>query len=221
LVLLLLIIVIMGIAIPNTMESRSAGIDVLSTQQVGIYDTRVIRAQDSGDMIAWLNEHGYKFDDTDKKAFDDYIKRGWCFVTARINPGKAEKERVSDWEGLVSPLAMLFEAKDVVYPLVLTGTGGKETEMLLYVFAPHKVVDPSGRFALRFAGEGSSVLSVLASEFDPPLFKGKYDYAFFFRPDPDYMVKLKARLTPEAMKEDLILRLAPDDDSYRERVIVW
>jgi hypothetical protein len=222
LVLLLLIILVMGMAIPNTIESRSsAGIDVLSAQQVGIYDAKVIRARDSGDMIAWLNEHDYRFDDTDKNAFDNYIKRGWCFVTACINLEKAGKERVSDWEGMVLPLAMLFETKEAVYPLTLTGTGGKETEVLLYIFAQHKVVDPLGRFALRFAGKEAACMAVLGSQFDPPLFNDKYGQYFYFNPFPDYMVKLKARLMPEAMKEDLILRPAPDDDSYRERVVVW
>jgi hypothetical protein len=255
---------------PNYLgSSSSGGVEVVKEDVVGIYDVKVIKAQESADIIAWLNEHGYKFDETDKNAFDDYIKRGWCFVTARIDMKKSEGTALADNQGLVNPLVAVFESKEVVYPLALTGTAGKETEVLLYVFGRHKMVDPTGRFALRYATFGNlkmpygyihhpviypgwlfvgtgindylhfpatvhypwyllqhpekpkSLYDCL--DFDRPEVRDKLD----FGPDPwpycfqDYLVKLKGRLKPEDMKEDLILHPAPDNNLYRERVLVW
>jgi hypothetical protein len=36
-----------------------------------------------------------------------------------------------------------------------------------------------------------------------------------------YLCKFKGRLTPEQMREDLMLALAEDDEPYREHIITW
>ncbi len=195
------------------MEDRA--VEVLAEQQVGIYDVKVIKAQDSGELIGWLQEHGYQFDQADRDTFDSYIKRGWCFVTARIDLKKGREEGFSSSEGLVNPLVMLFESKELVYPLALTGTIGSETVVLLYVFDSHKVTDGSGRFTLRYAGPDEIRHFESHLTFEPENFRENWSFT------QSYLTKLKATLTPEQMKEDLILQHAPDDTPYRERIYRW
>ncbi len=41
-------------------------------------------------------------------------------------------------------------------------------------------------------------------------------------PDKSMMLcKFKGRLTPDQMKQDLILKPAPDNEPYRETKVVW
>lgn len=206
-----------GVIVPNTMTGGipSNSVEVVKAQQVGIYDVKVIKADDSGDLLAWLNEHGYKFNEEDKDVFKSYIKRGWCFVTARVDLKKAEQEGFSSDEGLVNPLVMLFESKEIVYPLALTGTIGSEVVVLLYIFDSHKVTDSSGRFALRYAGKWEIEGLKRQMAFQPEDFYEKWDFK------QGYLTKLKATLTPGQMKKDLILKHAPDDEPYREHIYRW
>ena len=113
-------------------------VEILNEQKVGIYDTKVIKVTDSKELIDWLNQHGYRFGLEDETTFKSYIAKRWCFVVARINAAEPAKGEFHSAEGLVNPLVFLFESKETVYPLALTGTAGKETEVLLYVFAEHK-----------------------------------------------------------------------------------
>ena len=200
------------LALPGTMGGKESKATVLHAEQVGIYDVKVVGAEDSEGIMEWLIQHEYNFDDTDKAVFDNYIKRGWCFVTTRVDLEKAKKEGFISEEGLVNPLVMLFESDKPVYPLALTGTIGSEVEILLYVFDSHKVEDESKRFTTRFAGERDLVFYADRIDFQPEEFKEKWDFR------QSYLTKLKAKLKPEQMKEDLVLDKAPDDKPYREHV---
>ena len=188
-------------------------IEVLHEAQVGIYNIKVISAKDTKPLIEWLQERGYGFSTSDRDAFREYINRKWCFVTARVN-AKEKEESLVEHEGLVMPLVMLFKAKQPVYPLALTGTAGKDTMILLYLLAAHKLIDPEKRFELKYAGYPSSseFLEFDYLEFNPKEFKDKWKF------DQKYLTKLKATLTPRDMKSDLILNRAPDDDEYREYI---
>ena len=191
------------------------GVEVIKEQQVGIYDVKVVKAQDSDGLIEWLDEHNYQFSEADRGTFDSYVRQGWCFVTARIDLKKAGEESFSNNEGLVNPLVMLFESKEIVYPLALTGTIGSKTVVLLYIFDLHKVHDASGRFIIRYVGRhqmGNYRFDLNFKDFD---FHKDWNFK------QEYLTKLKATLTPEQMKEDLILEQAPDDKPYREHVYRW
>lgn len=211
LVIIWLFLFLAFIAVPG-METT---VEIVRAQQVGIYDVKVIKAESGEDIIAWLNEHGYRFNDKDREVFESYVKRGWCFVTARVDLERAEKEGFSSEEGLVNPLVMLFESEKTVYPLALTGTIGSEVEVLLYVFGSHKVADASGRFPVRYAGETDMEYLKRYMVFQPEDFHEKWDFK------QNYLTKLKARLTPEQMNEDLVLEKAPDNEPYREHVYRW
>ena len=209
-IVVLIIAILSAMALPGEL-----GVEVVSEKQVGIYDVKVIRSDSSEEIIAWLNGHSYRFKESDRKEFDRYIEQGWCFVTARINLEKAKQGKFRDRKGLVNPLVMLFETEKPVYPLSLTGTIGNKTMVLLYMFGAHKVHDNSKRFAVRFADKRRiEPISHLLS-FQPEDFGKKWDFR------QGYLTKLKARLTPEQMREDLLLEKAPDDEPYREHVYSW
>ena len=176
---------------------------------------KVIEAKEGNAILIWLAEHNYGFSEKDREVFDDYVRRGWCFVTARVDLQKAGMMGLINDEGLVNSLAMMFESNKPVYPLALTGTIGSEVEVLLYVFDTHKIRDASDRFALKYAGEREMKYLRDRVLFEPGASVIEWDF------EQSYLTKLKAKLKPEQMKEDLVLDRAPDNEPYREHVYRW
>lgn len=181
------------------------GVDVLKAETVGIYDVKVIRGDDAGAVTGWLKDNGFGFEERDSKVFDQYVKKGWCFVTAKINkevdPGS--KEAVS--EGLAAPLILRFDSKEAIYPMALTGTTGENTEVLLYTFSDHKM-ECEERLKLAFFGETRG--SFLKTEPDEFFHDAKTKLW--------QMCKFKGTLNPNQMEEDIVFKQAKDDKPYRE-----
>lgn len=191
------------------------GVDVISEQQVGIYDVRVVRSAESGPLIAWLNENDFKFGEADTAAFDSYVSKGWCFVVAVINPGAKVDTGEVVFEGLAAPLIMRFPCASPVYPLALTATGGFETDILVYLASTSKMTC-GGRLTLRFAGEmRRATLVDLAFLAEP---EGFFDLEAM---DFPYLCKFRDTLTPEQMREDIVFTKAEDDEPYREHIVRW
>ena len=201
-----IILFIASIATPNLLSSR--GVDLLHQEQVGIYDVKVIKSSNTADLINWLNEHKYKFTQQDEIIHNNYIQKGWCFVTARINPKESGADNFRSRDGLVNPLVMEFLSKEMVYPLSLTATIGSNTEILLYILGNHKA-ETDNRFTLEFANETNYSLKELkieSKEIDMAKYSGKY------------LTKFRGKLSSEQMKEDLILRQARDDKPYHKTI---
>lgn len=193
-------------------------VEVLSESAVGIYDVATIRSNDSGGLISWLNERDFQYGEEDKAAFDAYIENGWCFVVATINPN----DDTDGWglrsEGLPAPLVLRFPHDQPIYPLRLTGTGGFDTEVLIYLACERKMMCDD-RFTLHYAGTTSPNFSFryLAEEesVDPA--------AFFMSQNLDfpYLCKFKATLTPAQMGLDLVFAPADDNSEFKEHLVEW
>lgn len=195
--------------------SAPRGVDVIKEQRVGIYDVKVVKSDNSGDLIAWLNANAFKFGKEDKAGFDSYIARGWCFVVANIKPSQEQKEREIVSEGLAAPLILRFSSKAPVYPVVLTGTGNHNTEILIYLAVASKMTC-GDRLTLRFAGEMyKNALDPLVAATEP---------AGFFKRDEvsySYLCKFRDVLTPARMAEDITFAPASDNTPYREHIVQW
>lgn len=201
-------------------------VEVITAEQVGIYDVQVVRAGQAGDLIVWLNEGGFRFNAADQEVFDDYLSRGWVFVAARVNT-EAEEPLP---EALAAPLVMRFPAEAPVYPLALTSTAGYKTEIVLYVASHHRWSSQE-RLELQFAGDSDWRLAypiqVAAwlrtggrEEDSGPLVdpQGFFDQGDLELP---YLCKFKGTLSPAEMSEDLVFLRAENDRSYRKRIVHW
>ena len=154
---LALLLLAIPISVPNYLEAQSStGVEVLKAQTVGVYDVQIIKSSQSDELIRWLNLNQFSFHDSDEQVFDDYLRRGWCFVVAKINPSAVGNNTPNiAFEGLAAPLIMRFPAKSPIYPLALTSTAGQDTQILLYVASQRKM-KTDGRLRLLYAGERDS-----------------------------------------------------------------
>ena len=204
------------LAIRTLSVSPATGVDTLAEQRVGIYDVSVVRSDNAEGLIGWLNKNDFKFGDRDRAAFDSYISKGWCFVVAMINPTTGEKESRIVLEGLAAPLILRFPYTNPIYPVALTGTGGFETEIVIYLASSTKMT-ANDRLTLRFAGamRKKHYRGLLSDDIDP---EGFFDPTKMNFP---YLCKFKDRLTPDRMREDISFSEAKDDKPYREHIVEW
>jgi hypothetical protein len=190
----------------------SLGVDVIAEHQAGIYDVSVVRSDGAVELIDWLNRHNFKFGDADTAAFDSYISKGWFFVVAIVNPNMGEEDHHLVSEGLAAPLVVRFPHDRPVYPVALTGTGGFDTEILIYLAASTKMTTDN-RLTLRFAGKmGEHILEELSLRIDP---EGFFDPEKMNYP---YLCKFRDTLTPDEMRLDISFSEAEDDEPYRKHI---
>ena len=190
---------------PHTISNPfPPSVEVIKAEQVGIYDVQVIKSHRAQDLVEWLTQNRFRFDEEDTRVFDEYLRRGWCFVVARIDRSSGIEEATAMSEGLAAPLIMRFDVDAPVYPLALTSTSGHETQVLLYLLSEQEWQD-DGRMGLQFAGRVRlSQRDELRSDVEPAGFFSRADLAL------PYLCKFKATLTPEQMRQDLVFTSADD-----------
>lgn len=207
------------VSFPFTLLSTRAwkgarGVEVISTGQVGIYDTKVVRAESAQDLITWLNEHSFRFDETDVETFQSYIDRGWCFTTATVDASVAADDPGAVSGNLLAPLILDFPIDTPVYPTALTATGGHDTEILIYMATriPRKTTSD---LELRFLGHMEGMMYFLL-----PLKLTYMDAEVDLMPTLEseifHLHKFKSTLTPAQMAEDIEFLPDPDAQPYRE-----
>jgi hypothetical protein len=208
----------LGLLSVTTHAGRMDGIEVVKAQRAGIYDVEVIRAASSDAIVTWLQENGFAFGAEDRQVLQQYVARGWCFVTAKVGEAEESGRSGTAPEGLADPLVLRFATPAPVYPLALTSTGAAKTEVLLYTLSDGKLTCGS-RLPLRYAGWQEWKVAP-PSEGDP-----QPDLLAWLFPQTGtksmVLCKFKGRLTPGQMKEDLVFERAADSEPFRERRTTW
>ena len=204
-----------GLTLPASMTLgpvQQSRVRILDHHQVGIYDVRVIAGDDAADIITWLDEQGFAYDDQDQTAFASYVERGWCFVVVRINEAVVSGEVEAL---MLQPLILRFAHPEPVYPLALTGTGGHDTHVELHVIASQQMADDE-RLPRIFAGPVRRLEGFMDdAQTDPVgILRGCL-------PEGAYLTTFSGLLRPEDMATDLVLTPAPERGDFRERVIRW
>jgi hypothetical protein len=202
----------------GTLSATRGGLEVIKSEQVGIYDVTVVRGNSPEAIQEWLRENSFAFDDRDKAAFADYVARGWCFVTARVSPDAEVQEGQIAAEGMAAPLVLTFATEKPVYPLALTATAGPETEILIYTLTANKLTcgdrltlhcarkqHPRSVVDRVYFGTDSGTFTPIEGLPDRPMMLGKF----------------KGTITAAQMAEDLVFEPAPDNATYQETIWTW
>ncbi len=215
---IIIILILSGTLLPTLSRSKdtnSNDVEVISRGDVGIYSTAVIRSGNADTISDWLNDNGFKYQNSDKEALSTYTAKGWYFVAARVKTDISDQNNsstISDY-GIPSPLILRFASNDPVYPMVLTGTGGFDTEVLVYLLTDRKMT--CSQLELRCATQlvTQDHFFFLEEEITP-----KY-FGRLIPPGQFWLMKCKSTLKPEQMTEDIIFQTAPDQLPYREHIV--
>jgi HEAT repeat protein len=150
-----------GLTAPNA-TGGAEPVKVITIKTVGAYEVAVLSARDSGSLTRWLESHGYSLPDEKTGIVDDYIRKGWYFVAAKIQlnkpvtvnitSGSAEKASKSSSQertvvqrklatGELHPLLISFDTPACVFPLKISAVGGHPSEVSLYILSAQPLLN--------------------------------------------------------------------------------
>lgn len=211
----ILAMVILIIPLTISQSKGVSGIEIVKSSKVGIYETKVVRADSAENLLQWLRENSFSFDPKDAKAIQSHIDRKWCFVTAKVDASISSANRAHISRKLLAPLILTFPTPRPVYPTALTATGGHSTEILIYLASkgPMKTEAP---LTLRYRDSRD------LTRIWPELCGVEPEEQFESMPQGlGYLTKFKSILTPEEMEKDIEFIPDPGAQPYRDHVYRW
>lgn len=119
---------------------------VVERKTAGPYDIAVLQATSGLGLFGWLRQNGFALDPQARDLLDDYVKKGWYFVAARIRPGGGQGQISENLRnGTIAPLHLTYPAKELSYPLRVTAGNGGVSEIELFVVADKATPAPGLR----------------------------------------------------------------------------
>lgn len=204
-------LVLAAVAIPaGTPTGPPSSIEVVKALRVGPLDAKVVRADSATELVEWLRQNGYAYGKNDVAAIENYLRRKWLFVTAKLAPlpGTA-------FEGASAspPLVLSFPTREPVYPVALTAAGGRALDLVLYIYAPVRV-EPSVPMPTAFAGREALPMH---------LFRGEDNKAVALfsalDPEPHYLTKVARKLAPDELRQDIRFVSAAAKGDFRDWIV--
>ena len=111
-------------------SARSRGVTIEAQYTVGEYDILILSAEQSGGLITWLNENGYKIPKGAKRVVESYLKQDMRFFVAKVN---LEEQAKLGYQYL-RPIQVAYESNKFMLPIRL-GTLNAKGKQELYVYA--------------------------------------------------------------------------------------
>jgi hypothetical protein len=153
---------------------RHKGVTVEANYDVGEYDVSILSAQESGGLVNWLTDNGYRIPDGAQAVLGSYIKQNMRFFVAKVNLDRMGLIGA----GYLRPLQVRYDTPKFMLPLRL-GTVNASGPQDLIVYALTK----NGRV------EAANYRTVkLPSDIDVPLYV-KNDFGTFYKAMFDQAVR--------------------------------
>jgi hypothetical protein len=146
--------------------AQSKGVTIEAQYTVGEYDILILSAEDSGGLVAWLNENDYRLPNGAERIVGSYLKQDMRFFVAKVNL----KEQAKLGYQYLRPIQVAYESNKFMLPIRL-GTLNAKGKQELFVYA----LTRTGRI------ETTNYRTVkLPSNFDVPEFV-EDEFAAFYR----------------------------------------
>jgi len=111
---------------------KNYGVKIEAKYSVGEYDILILSAKESGGLLDWLTDNGYKVPSSAKPVLKSYIKQGLKFFVAKVNLEKHSKLGYT----YLRPLQVAYQSKKFTLPIRLGMANAKDGEdQELFVFA--------------------------------------------------------------------------------------
>ncbi|MFM2162969.1 MAG: hypothetical protein RLZZ383_2481 [Pseudomonadota bacterium] len=113
--------------------SAGGGVEVIAEQQVGPYDSVVLAATDSAELLQWLGDNGYTIPSNVAPSLQPYLAGGSYFIALKLqNDADA---------GDIAPIKFTYQATAPMIPLVLTRIAATpDMRVQPYVFSSARAV---------------------------------------------------------------------------------
>lgn len=116
-------------------------VQVWERLQVGPYEVAVLSGSSSQALISWLASNGYPFPEEAGPTIDFYVQKKWYFLATRVQVQSPLPGSNSTYQAGLPALKMTFQTEKPVFPLRISElTSAEESEIELYIAAPHRMV---------------------------------------------------------------------------------
>lgn len=116
----------------------ASGVRILSTQEVGNYETTVITGDSADGIKEWRTKNGFPdLGKEQQQTVQDYLGKHWVFLCAKL---KVPASGVA----AIHPLTVRFPSREAIYPMRLT-QAARTVPVSLYCVDEQWMTDPSGR----------------------------------------------------------------------------
>lgn len=149
-------------------RANALGVKIEAKYTVGEYDILLLSAQQSGGLVTWLTEQGYKLPQGAKPVINSYLKQNMKFFVAKVNLKKFDQSGYAK----LRPIQIAYDYRRFMLPIRL-GTVNAKGKQELFVYA----LTRKGRV------ETTNYRTVkLPSDIEIPTFiKNKGEFAKFYR----------------------------------------
>lgn len=121
---------------------ESVDVTLHDRRLVGHLDVAVLSAASGDTLVSWLRSNGFVVPPETMPAIDEYVRDGWAFCAARLDPSIADESDRDAIRASPHPLGVRFVAESPVYPLRLTATATDSLDVDLYVLGPYRAAAP-------------------------------------------------------------------------------
>ncbi len=155
-------------AFPGAVDDENGGdggVQVLSRQAIGPFDTSVIKADDVVPLRAWLDANGYGIPDGTDDLLVPYIEAGAAFVALRLLPNAESRE--------VQPIKLTFTSDQPVVPIRPTAVAAEpDMGVIVHVLGQHRAIPENflhvriNEAAIDWPGGGQNYADVVSQAAD-------------------------------------------------------
>ena len=179
--------------------------DVVSQVHLGPLEATTLAGGDLTGLQKWLSDNGYAIRPEVTDALGPYVRDGWSFVAMRLTG-------TAPIVGGLSPVRMTFHSQQLVYPMRLSVAAPSAQQVTVFTLSDHRQqrTDPDAarqRTEVQFAGNVSSAIH------DPLLRE-------LAGTNGAYLTKIEVNAKPEQISSDFSFGNAPNDDAYRQVLVV-
>lgn len=114
-------------------STAEGGVEVISEERVGPYETAVIASEDPTAVVNWLVDNGYQLGSLGADLLRPYTEGGFFFLALRL----AADRDIGD----LQPIAMTYEADKPGIPIILTAVAAEDNMgVLAWVLGQHRAI---------------------------------------------------------------------------------
>jgi hypothetical protein len=205
----------------STMGGRSP-VTVLETGQAGLFDVAVLQARGGKALMEWLDRNGFEVPEETRKVLKPYIEEGWYWLAMKVRPPASP----AGSQLTPHPVRFRYEG-DLVFPLRISRpSSASRCDVLLYVLANGRYgvsnwneADLQELAELWYRYSFNDAMEALSDRNAGRLFVTEYARQVSGRLGQEarrslpleaegmnYLTRLHARMTPQAMTRDVMLR---------------
>ena len=111
-------------------KAKALGVTIEASYSVGEYDIQILSATQSGGLITWLKQNGYRIPDGAEEIVGSYLARDMRFFVAKVNMQKQQELGFNK----LRPLQIAYESPRFMLPIRL-GTVNSNGDQELFIYA--------------------------------------------------------------------------------------